>query len=128
MDAQQNVVNHPVDSNFQSFDPPGLSVFHVCEKKYSKKSSKDMRSFENTFGNVENADYSIPRIHFVLDDVLACMDNLEKKPESQSLLDEGIVNAVKEIRHELNIIMESSYAASDQCVRNIDAGNPDDHI
>lgn len=70
----------------------------------------------------------IYQTHVALEDVLARRADLDKKLDSQLRFEDEIIDAVKEICHDLNTFMEHSSATNAQRVRTIDFCNQDDHI
>lgn len=66
-----------------------------------------MRTFYNRIRNVATAVSSTSRMHISLEDVVARLANADKNRNSQPRVDDGNVNTAKEIRHDLNNVMES---------------------
>lgn len=81
MDVEQNVDYHSTDSNVRIVNSPGSSDRKVCEEMNHKQLSDEMGRFENRIRNVENAVSSTSRIHVAVDDALARLTNLDKKPD-----------------------------------------------
>lgn len=123
MDDEEDVNNHSVYRNLRNIDQTGTSVREVCEETYHKKLSDEMVTFDNRISNVENAVSSMQRIHVSLGDVLELPANLGKKQDSQPQVNDDIVTTVREIRHDLNTVMEFSSAANAQRVNTLDEGN-----
>lgn len=121
--AEQDVDNHTADINFRIVNTSGSAIRKVCEETYDKKLSNEIGTFDKHIRNFETTVSSIRRIHVSLDDVLVHLANLDKKPDSQPRVEDEIVNAMKEIRHELNTVMEHSFADNAQRACTIDAGN-----
>lgn len=86
-----------------------------------------MGRFENHIRNVETTVSSIPRTQVSSDDVLERLAILDKKIDSQPLIECEIINSVEETDHELQIFMVSSSAANAQRVCTINDGDQDDH-
>lgn len=109
----------------------GMSVSSVCEvcaEMSDKTFSNEMGTFDKRICNIEDAVSSIPRTHVTVDDFLASLPNLEMNPDSQHQINDDIANVVREIRHDLNTVMESLYAANAQHVCTPDERNQFDHV
>lgn len=128
LDAEKDGDNQTNESNVRIVNQPGLSVRDVCKKKYNNKMSNEIGTFDNRIRNVKNAFSSIPRIQVALGDVLTRLANAEKKPGSQPQTDDGIIRAVEEIIHNMNIVMESSFTTNAELVYTIETVYQDDLI
>lgn len=107
VDAEKGIYNQTANFNVSIVKQPGWSVLELYEDTYDKNLSNEMRTFDDLIRNVKTAVSSIPGIHFSFNYFLERLDNLDKKPDYHPLLYYGIVNALMEISHDLNTLMES---------------------